>query len=101
MIEPIWTYGTQLWSCTSKTNIEINQRYQNITLRATVAAYRYNLNDIIHRVMVKTSGPGRDYHVCRQTRDNVGPRRLSGNSLSTGQLKTLGVSNTEDLRFLD
>jgi len=45
----------QLWGCTSKSNIEIIQRCQNLTLRTIVAAYRYDRNYIIHRDLMMTS----------------------------------------------
>ncbi|VVC44240.1 Hypothetical protein CINCED_3A002599 [Cinara cedri] len=52
IIKPIWTYGIQLWGCTSKSNIDIIQRCQNIALRTITAAYRFERNDTIHRDMM-------------------------------------------------
>ena len=49
IIKPIWTYGIQLWGCARKSNIEVIQRCQNISLRTIVAAYRFDRNEIIHR----------------------------------------------------
>ncbi|VVC36903.1 Hypothetical protein CINCED_3A025794 [Cinara cedri] len=54
IIKPIWTYGIQLRGCTSKSNVEIIQRCQNIAFRTIVTVYRYYRNDIIHRDMVIT-----------------------------------------------
>jgi len=44
----------QLWGCTSKFNIEIIQRCQNIALRIIVATNRYDRNGIIHRDLMMT-----------------------------------------------
>jgi hypothetical protein len=29
VIRPVWSYGIQLWSCASESNIQVIQRYQN------------------------------------------------------------------------
>jgi hypothetical protein len=46
---PIWTYGTELWSCASKSNIAVIQRCRSKILRATVDALWYVTNDMIHK----------------------------------------------------
>jgi hypothetical protein len=38
VIKPIWTYGTELWGCASKTNIAIIQRAQCKILRSITNA---------------------------------------------------------------
>jgi len=45
----IWTYGIQLWCCTSKSNIDVIQHFQNIALWIITAAYRLERNNKIHR----------------------------------------------------
>ncbi|VVC32010.1 Hypothetical protein CINCED_3A015451 [Cinara cedri] len=45
-----------LWNsivgCASKSNIDIIKRCQNVALRAIIAAYRFERNDVIHRDMM-------------------------------------------------
>ena len=48
LVAPIWTYGLEVWSCASKSNIEIIQRFQSKLLRATVNAPWYLTNAMIH-----------------------------------------------------
>jgi hypothetical protein len=43
-INPIWTYGIELWGCASKTNISIIQRLQSKILRAMTNAPWYVSN---------------------------------------------------------
>jgi hypothetical protein len=38
VINPVWTYGIQLWDCASKRNIQWIQRFQNEVLRGIVNA---------------------------------------------------------------
>jgi hypothetical protein len=33
ILQPVWTYGIQLWECTKQSNIDIIQRFQNKVLR--------------------------------------------------------------------
>ena len=33
ILKPVWTYGIQLWGCTSKSNIQVIQRFQNKVLK--------------------------------------------------------------------
>ena len=49
VLKPVWTYGIQLWGCTSKNNIEIIQRFQNKVLRTIVNAPWYIRNKDLHR----------------------------------------------------
>jgi hypothetical protein len=48
MLKPIWTYGIQLWSTTSNSNIEILERFQSKVLRLIVDAPWYVSNFVIH-----------------------------------------------------
>jgi hypothetical protein len=41
VIRPVWSYGIQLWGCTSDSNIEAIQHYQNKVLKCTVNAPWY------------------------------------------------------------
>jgi uncharacterized protein YeeX (DUF496 family) len=36
VICPVWSYGIQLWGCTSDSNIQVIQRYQNKVLKCIV-----------------------------------------------------------------
>jgi hypothetical protein len=48
IIKPIWTYGIQLWGCSSKSNVNIIQRFQTKTLGLIVGAPRYVSNQTLH-----------------------------------------------------
>jgi len=48
ILKIIWTYGVQVWSTASNSNIEILQRFQNRYLRIIVNASWYVTNDILH-----------------------------------------------------
>lgn len=48
VLKPIWTYGIQLWSVASKTNIACLQRVQNAILREIVNGPWFVRNDEIH-----------------------------------------------------
>ena len=48
VLKPIWTYGIQLWGCTSQSNRLIIQRFQNKVLRGIVNAPWYIRNDNLH-----------------------------------------------------
>jgi len=49
ILNPVWTYGIQLWSCTKESNIDIIQRFQNKVLRSIVNAPWYIRNNDLHR----------------------------------------------------
>jgi len=49
VLEPVWTYGIQLWCCTSQSNRNIIQRFQNRILRGIVDAPWYIRNDNLHK----------------------------------------------------
>jgi len=49
ILNPVWTYGLQLWGCTKQSNIDIIQRFQNKVLRNTVDAPWYIRNAQLHR----------------------------------------------------
>jgi hypothetical protein len=48
IITPIWTYGIELWGCSSKSNIAVIQRCQSKIMRAFDAPW-YVTNDMIHK----------------------------------------------------
>ena len=49
VIKLVWTYGIQLWGCTSQENIETIQRCQNKVLRMIVNAPWYIRNTDLYR----------------------------------------------------
>jgi hypothetical protein len=49
ILQPIWTYGIQLWGTSSTSNIEILERFQSKTLRMIVDAPSYVPNTVIRR----------------------------------------------------
>ena len=49
-IKPIWSYGTELWGCPSKSNTVIMQRSQYKIIRAITNAPRYVTNHTLHTV---------------------------------------------------
>jgi hypothetical protein len=48
IIKPIWTYGIELWGCSSKSNVNIVQRFQSKTLRMIAGAPWYVSNQTLH-----------------------------------------------------
>jgi hypothetical protein len=48
VINPIWTYGIQLWGCASKSNIPIIQRAQTKILPSILNASWYESNHTLH-----------------------------------------------------
>jgi hypothetical protein len=48
VIHPVWSYGIQLWDCTSDFNIQVIQRYQNKVLKRIVNAPWYVRNSGLH-----------------------------------------------------
>lgn len=48
VLKPVWTYGIQLWGCTSQCNKNIIQRFQNKVLRGIVNAPWYIRNINLH-----------------------------------------------------
>ena len=49
VLKPVWTYGIQLWGCTSQINRNIIQIFQNRILRGIVDAPWYIRNDKLHK----------------------------------------------------
>lgn len=49
VLKPVWTYGIQLWGCTSASNRLIIERFQNKVLRDIVDAPWYIRNNLLHR----------------------------------------------------
>ena len=48
VLKPVWTYGIELWGCSSKTNIAVIQRYQSKLLRTMVSAPWHVSNHALH-----------------------------------------------------
>lgn len=48
MLFPVWTYGIELWGCSSKSNVNIIQRFQSKTLRLLVNAPWYVSDHTLH-----------------------------------------------------
>jgi hypothetical protein len=48
IIKPIWTYSIELWGCSSKSNVNIIQRFQFKTLRLIAGAPWYVSNQTLH-----------------------------------------------------
>jgi len=48
IIKPIWTYGIELRGCSSKSDVNIIQRFQPKTLRLIAGAPRYVSNQTLH-----------------------------------------------------
>ena len=48
IIKPIWTYGIEIWGCSSKSNVNIIQIFQSKTLRLIAGAPRYVSNQTLH-----------------------------------------------------
>ena len=48
IIKPIWTYGLELWGCSTKSNVAIIQRSQSKILRQIVNAPWYVTNHTLH-----------------------------------------------------
>ena len=46
--KPIWTYGIELWGRSSKSNVNIIQRFQSKTLRLIAGAPLYVSNQTLH-----------------------------------------------------
>jgi hypothetical protein len=49
LLKPVWTYGIQLWSTVSTSNIEILERFQSKALCMIVHAPWYVPNTVIRR----------------------------------------------------
>lgn len=49
ILKPVWTYGIQLWGCTSKSTAKTIQTFQNTVLRGIVNAPWYIRNNDLHR----------------------------------------------------
>ena len=55
VLAPVWTYGIQLWGCTTQSNRTIIRRLQNKILRGIANAPWYIRNDNLHKdLLVET-----------------------------------------------
>ena len=48
VLKPVWTYGTEIWVCASKSNMATIQRYQSKLLRSITNAPWYVSNQTLH-----------------------------------------------------
>jgi hypothetical protein len=48
VLKPVWTYGTELWGCATKSNIAVIQRYQSKLLRTINNTPWYVFNQTLH-----------------------------------------------------
>jgi hypothetical protein len=88
ILQPVWTYGIQLWRYTKPSNIAIIQRFQNKVLRNIVDAPWYVRNAELHRDL------HRDFHTEMVTAEI---RRFAGKH--EGRL--LRYYNVETIQQLD
>jgi hypothetical protein len=42
VVRQVWSYGIQFWGCTSESNIQVVQRYQNKELKCIVNAPKFS-----------------------------------------------------------
>jgi hypothetical protein len=49
VLRSVWSYGIQLWGCTSNSSIQVIQRFQNKVLKCIVQAPWYIRNSGLHR----------------------------------------------------
>ena len=49
VLMPVWTYGIQLWGCTSKSNIKIIEKFQNKAIRTIMNCPWYVRDRDLHR----------------------------------------------------
>ena len=49
ILKPVWTYGIMLWGTSSKSNIDILERYQSKTLRLITSAPWFVSNNCIRK----------------------------------------------------
>jgi uncharacterized protein YeeX (DUF496 family) len=49
VIRPVWSYGIRLWGCTSESNIQVIQRYQNKLQKCIFNTPWYVRNSDLHR----------------------------------------------------
>lgn len=49
ILKPIWTYGIQLWGCTSESNKKTIQNFQNKVIRSIANAPWYIRNSNLHK----------------------------------------------------
>jgi hypothetical protein len=100
ILEPIWTYGIQLWGSTSSSTIDILERFQSEVLRIITDAPWYVPNAVITRdLQVPTVRQDvRTYSVTYRQRITDHPNRLAS-SLHQGTRYTRRLTRyySEDL----
>ena len=71
VLNPIWTYGIQLWGTASNSNIEILQRLQNKVLRVIVNAPWYISNNVLHKDLKTPTIREEITHLCANYHDKL------------------------------
>ena len=89
VIKPVWTYGIQLWGCTSQENIETIQRFQNKVLRMHLGTYVRN-TDLYRDLGIKTVA----HEIQRYAKDHVLRLRQHVNE----EVSRLILSGSQDRR---
>lgn len=91
IIKPIWTYGIQLWSTASKSNIMCLQRAQNSILRVLSSAPWYTRNSEIHEYLEIPTilDEVKRYSANYKNRLKAHPNPLSGLLLQPNPIKRL------------
>ena len=93
IIKPIWTYGIQIWGASSKSNIDIIERFQSKTLRNILNAPWFVPNYIINRdlqiptVKEEIKRFSCNYHNRISTHPNILTHELFQDSQPTKRLK--------------
>jgi len=92
IIKPIWTYGIELWGRSSKSNVNIIQRFQFKTLRMIAGAPRYVSNQTLRADLSITTVEEE-----RQKRENKHFQRLQENENQLA-INLMHVRNPKRLR---
>ena len=79
ILQPIWTYGVQLWGSASNSNLDILERFQSKVLRIITDAPWYVPNKVIRRDLKVSSvrQEVRIYSVTYRHRLDAHPNRLA------------------------
>jgi hypothetical protein len=93
-LEPVWTYGIQLWRTATNSNLEILERFQSKVLRITDTPW-YVPNNVIKRdlqiptVKQEARKYSTNYHKRLDAHPNNLPNALFQEQLGTRRLKRL------------
>lgn len=99
ILMPVWTYGIELWGTTSKSNIEVLERFQAKVLRTIVNAPWYVKNEVIRRDLkihsVKEAVTVSSKRYFKRLREH--PNILANGLLSYHYIRRLKRHNPSDL----